>query len=100
VSGIEYPHPEPPPRDPEPDDTLVDSQPVAVFVGGLTAVIDAGVVAANLLGWLDLTGEQTAGVLAFVTAAAGFVGATLREAVWCRRSVRRLTAPSGPATPG
>lgn len=89
--GVEYPHPEPPPQDP--GDTWLDGQPVAVLVGGLTAAINAGLVAGNLLGWLDLTGEQTAGIVAFVTAAAGFTGATLRQLVYCRRTVRAAGGP-------
>jgi hypothetical protein len=66
----------------------LDGQPVAVFVGGLTALIDAGLVLAALLDWVDLTAEQTAGIVAFVTMAATSVGAALRQLVYCRRTVR------------
>lgn len=82
----DYPHPEPPPTLPE---GPLDTQPVAWFVGGLAGVVNLGLVAATLLGWLDLTGEQTAAVVAFVTAAAAFTATTLRRLVTCRATLAK-----------
>ena len=73
----------------EPDAPLLDRQPVGVFVGGLAGVINAAIVAGNVLGWLNLTGEQTPAILACVTVTAGFTIATLRQLVYCRDTVRR-----------
>jgi hypothetical protein len=66
----------------------LDTQPVALLVSGLVGVIDLGIAAADALGWLDLTIEQTAAVATFVAGAGALIGATLRQLVFCRATVR------------
>ncbi len=56
-------------------------EPVAVALAGLDAVVAAGLVAANALGWIDLTDGQIAAVVGFVVAVSGLFGAVARGRV-------------------
>lgn len=71
----------------------LDAEPVATLLTSLVALVDAALVAGTALGWLDLSAEQTAALVAFVTALSGVVGALLRASVWSPASVERLTRP-------
>lgn len=68
---------------------VLDREPVAVFVGGLVGVIDGGLVAGEALGWLSLTPDQTAALVAFISLVAGLVIPPLRSFVTCRATARR-----------
>lgn len=67
---------------------LLDEEPVATLVGSFAGTLDLLLIAATALGWIDLTGEQTAAVIAAITALAGSTIAALRALVWCRQSAR------------
>jgi hypothetical protein len=69
-------------------DIPTDTEPVAVAVGSLAVLVDAGIITATALDLIDLTGEQAAAVVAFVTVASASFGAWLRQLVFCRRTVR------------
>lgn len=56
-------------------------EPVLVLLGGLASVVSLGLVAAKLLGWIDLTPEALAAVVAFIGGACGLAAAVLRAAV-------------------
>lgn len=71
----------------------LDTEPVAVALTGLAGLVDVGLIAAVALDWLDLTTEQTAAVVAFVTATTALVGAVLRANVYSPATVEDLTAP-------
>lgn len=73
----------------------LDTEPVAVALTGLAGVVDLGLIAAVALDWIDLTNEQTAAVVAFVTAATALVGAVLRANVYSPATVEDLTASEG-----
>jgi hypothetical protein len=75
---------------------LSEREPVALGVGALALVIDLGIAMATTLDWVDLTSEQAASIIAFVTALSTLVGALLRGRVWSPATVAAMTAP-GPA---
>jgi hypothetical protein len=76
------------PPDQPATEPLIERRPVLVFVGGLAAVVDAGILAANTLGWVTLTAGQISTSVAFVTAAAALVATTLQARVWSPATVR------------
>lgn len=76
--------------------TVLDTEPVAALLGSIVVTIDAALVAGTALGWLDLTPDQAAALVAFVTAVSGAIGAALRARVWAPASVDELTRPSQP----
>lgn len=75
---------------------LIDTQPVGVFLAGLAALVDAGIAAATALDWIDLSTEQAAAVIAFITAATALAAAVLRSRVYAPATVAELTAPHRP----
>lgn len=79
---------------PEPPGALTDTEPVAVFLLGLAALVDAGIAAATALDWIDLTTEQAAAVIGCVTVATGLCLAVLRGHVYSPATVAVLTAPT------
>lgn len=56
-------------------------EPVVSAIAGFDAVLLAGLSLAVSLGWLDLSGEQLAGVAAFVGAASAFAAKVARGLV-------------------
>lgn len=56
-------------------------RPVLVLLGGLAAVIDLGLVAANATGVTQLDGAAVAAIGAFVTAVCSLAGAVLQATV-------------------
>jgi hypothetical protein len=74
---------------------LTDREPVALGVGSLAVLIDLGIAMATSLDWIDLTTEQSAAIIAFVTALSVVVGVILRNHVWSPASVTEI--PTGPA---
>lgn len=77
-------------------DTIVDREPVAIFLGGLAALIDVGLVAANAMEWVSLTDGQTASLVAFVTAFTALAGSMVRARVWSPASVASAVATIAP----
>lgn len=77
---------------------IVNEEPVLVFLSGLGAVVNLGLVAATVLDWFPLSGEQTAAAVAFVTACCGLAVATLRAHVYSPATVADMhsTAPEFP----
>lgn len=71
---------------------LIDTEPVIVFLAGLAAVVNLGLIAATALDWVALTPASTATIIAFVTAAIALVASTLRAKVWSPASVGDLEA--------
>lgn len=57
------------------------SEPVLVLLAGLAAVVNAGLLAAVKLGWLELDAGQVAAVVTFVTACTGLAAAVIRSKV-------------------
>lgn len=72
---------------------LTDREPVALGVGSLAVLIDLGMVMATSLDWVDLTTEQLAAIIAFVSALSVIVGALIRDHVWSPATVAGLTTP-------
>lgn len=70
--------------------TIVDREPVRVFLGGLAGVVGLGVGAATALGLVDLTVEQASAVVAFVAAVCALVAGTLRRSVYCHDTVASI----------
>ncbi len=56
-------------------------EPVAAALAGIDTVVAAGLVAANALGWLDLSETQIAAVVAFVVAVSAVFGTVARNRV-------------------
>lgn len=73
--------------------TLLETEPVALGVGTLAAVVDALLVMVTALDWVDLTNEQAAAIIAFVTTLSLAIGTFLRATVWSPASVAGLTTP-------
>jgi len=65
---------------------MTSREPVLIGLASLDALVAAALVAATQLGWLDLSGEQVAGVVAFVVAVSGAVAAMVRSVVVPRDS--------------
>lgn len=78
---------------------LSDREPVALGVGSLAVLIDLGIAMATSLDWIDLTTEQSAAIIAFVTALSLVVGTILRNHVWSPATVAELPASPGPTPP-
>ncbi len=76
---------------------VVETEPVRVFLAGLTGVIGLGLVAAEALGWLDIDPAQNAAIIAFVAAVAALISETLRSRVYSPATVEDLTG--APTTP-
>ena len=83
-----------------PDDSLLDHEPVLVILGGVTALVDLGLVAARSLDWIALTDAQLGAVLAFVTALTGLAAATVRSMVWSPAGHAAAIDASGTAAEG
>lgn len=66
---------------------ILNTEPVLVFLAGLAGIVDLGLIAADGLDWIPLTNEQTASVVAFVTAVTALAAAVLRSRVWAPASV-------------
>jgi len=62
-------------------------EPVVVGVAGLDVLVVSGLSLAVSLGWVDLSGEQLAGVSAFVVALSGVVAGLVRGRVSPERVV-------------
>lgn len=77
---------------------VTEREPVRVFLGGLAGVVGLGLIAVDLLGWVDLSTEQTAAIVACVAGACALVSETLRARVYSPATVEHLTAPSPEAT--
>lgn len=74
---------------------LLETEPVAVGVGTIVALVDALIIMATALDWIDLTTEQATAIVAFVTTLSLLVGGLVRSAVWSPASVRKLTTTAG-----
>lgn len=59
----------------------MDREPVLIFLAGLAAVVDAGLIAAANLGWLSWDGDQIAKVVVFVTSMCALFAAMIRAKV-------------------
>lgn len=70
---------------------LLETEPVAVGVGTIVALVDALIIMATALDWIDLTTEQATAIVAFVTTLSLIVGGLVRSAVWSPASVDKLT---------
>jgi Na+-transporting NADH:ubiquinone oxidoreductase subunit NqrD len=70
---------------------LLEREPVAIGIAGLTAVIDAGIILAAAFDWA-LTAPQAGALVAFVTACSAFAAPLIRAHVWSPASVAALTA--------
>jgi hypothetical protein len=68
---------------------LLDREPVAVFIAGLTTTINAAIVAGEAFGWLALTPPQSAAIITFATVVASFAATIARTFVYCRVTARR-----------
>ena len=60
---------------------MISREPVLTGLASLDALTASALICANALGWLDLSGEQVAAVVAFVVAVSGVVGAAVRASV-------------------
>jgi hypothetical protein len=56
-------------------------EPVVMFILGFDVVMASGLAAAVALGWVDLSMEQTAAIVGFVTALSGLVAGLIRGQV-------------------
>lgn len=72
---------------------IVSREPVAIFFGAATILIDAGIVMANAFDWLSITDTQTTAVIGFVTAVSAVFGVATRQGVYSPASVAKLTRP-------
>lgn len=72
---------------------LTDREPTAIAVGSLAVLVDLGIAMATRLDWIDLTAEQAAAIIAFVSGLSVVVGGLLRGTVWSPASVAELTGP-------
>lgn len=72
---------------------IIQTEPVAAFLAGLAGLVDLGIIAASALNWVDLTDEQTAAIIAFVSGAIAFAGGMLRAKVWAPASVAAISSP-------
>jgi len=70
---------------------LIEREPVAVVIAGLTAVLDAGIILAAAFDWA-LTASQAGALVAFVTACSAFAAPVLRAHVWSPATVAALKA--------
>jgi len=70
---------------------VTDTEPVAVWLVGLVALINAGLALADNLDWINTTPEQTAAIGAFITALTAIVGSFVRGTVYSPATVERLT---------
>jgi hypothetical protein len=70
---------------------IINTEPVIVFLTGLAGIVDLGLIAADGLDWVYLTNEQTAAIVAFVTAATALIAGVLRAKVWAPASVAAVT---------
>ena len=75
---------------------LTDREPVVLGVGTLIILVDAAIALATAFDWVNLTDEQALALGAFVTVAAGLIGAIVRGQVWSPASVAHLTTPVPP----
>lgn len=75
---------------------LTDREPVALGVGSLAVLIDLGIAMATSLEWINLTNEQSAAIIAFVSALSLIAGALIRNQVWSPATVEGMTAATGP----
>lgn len=73
---------------------LTDREPVAIGVGSLAVLIDLGIAMATSLDWVDLTTEQSAAIIAFVSALSLVIGTLIRNHVWSPASVAELPGPA------
>lgn len=53
---------------------MTSTHPVAAALAGLNVVVGAALTAATMLGWLTLSGEQVAAIVAFVATFSMWVG--------------------------
>lgn len=77
----------------------MDREPVLIFLAGLAAVVDAGLIASTGLDWLPWDGGQCASVVAFVTAACALAAAVLRSIAFSPATVARLSGAANKVTP-
>lgn len=77
--------------------TLTDREPVVLGVGTIAALVDAVIILGTVLDWINLSDEQAAAIVVFVTSLSGVVGALVRSVVWSRESVAQL--PGAPEVP-
>lgn len=68
----------------------LETEPVAVFLTGLAAIVNLGVILAAAFDWVYLTDNQAAAIVAFITGVIAVVGAMLRSTVWAPASVDKL----------
>ena len=80
-----------PTPEPTPPPGVTATEPVAVWMVGLVALINAGLVLADNLDWINTTPEQTAAIGAFITALTAVVGSIVRGTVYSPATVARLT---------
>lgn len=76
---------------------LTDREPVALGVGSLAVLIDLGIAMATSLDWIDLTAEQAAAIIAFISALSVITGTAIRNHVFSPATVAGLTTPGPPA---
>jgi predicted lipid-binding transport protein (Tim44 family) len=74
---------------------ITEREPVRVFLGGLAGVVSLGLIAATLMDWVDLTTEQTAGLVAAVAGICVLVSETLRARVYSPATVAEITTTPG-----
>lgn len=75
---------------------LTDREPVALGVGSLAVLIDLGIAMATSLDWIDLTAEQAAAIIAFVSALSVITGTAIRNHVFSPATVAAMPSPTGP----
>lgn len=71
------------------------TEPVAIGIGSIVALVDALIIVCTAMEWIDLTTEQAAAIVAFVTVLSAVIGGFVRSTVWSPDSVAKL-----PHTPG
>lgn len=72
---------------------LLETEPVALGVGSIAALVDALIIVATAADWLALTNEQATAIVVFVTGLSVLVGALVRSTVWSPASVAHITTP-------
>lgn len=74
--------------------SLVEREPVRLFMAVVAAVVNLGIVVAENLDWLDLTPWQTTGLAAFVVAVCVIASEALRRQVYSPATVDEMTRPT------
>jgi hypothetical protein len=70
----------------------MEDDPVLIYLGGAAAVIAAGLIATNALGWSHLDASQLGAIAAFVIAFTGLLAAGIRGQVYSPATHEREVA--------